>query len=131
MEKDIIKDKTILDTGFGYTLSMIGGKFRLPILYTLMEYGTVRFNELKKYIVNISARTLSTVLKEMEDEGLIVRKEYSSVVLKVEYSISDKAKQLYPLLDFISEWGDYMRSSGKEKRHSDDTMLESPTNAPV
>lgn len=126
MEKESIKDTTILDTGFGYTLSMIGGKFRLPILYTLMEFGTVRFNELKKYIVNISARTLSTVLKEMEDEGLIVRKEYASVVLKVEYSISDKAKQLYPLLDFISEWGDYMRAN----RQGSETILEHPTSAP-
>ena len=48
-----IKDANFEDTGFSYTLSLISGKYKMVILYCLMEYKTVRFNELRRYIRNI------------------------------------------------------------------------------
>ena len=61
-----IQDANLEDTGFHYTMSLIQGKYKMVILYTLMEFEVVRFNELKKYIRNISYKTLSYTLNELE-----------------------------------------------------------------
>ena len=79
-------------TGFSYTLSLINGKYKMTILYTLMEFGVVRFNEMKKYIGGISYKTLSATLKELEADGLIHRKEYPQIPPKVEYSLTERGK---------------------------------------
>ena len=63
------------DTGFSYTLSLISGKYKMVILYCLMEFKTVRFNELKRYLKKVSDKSLSQNLKELEADGLIARKE--------------------------------------------------------
>lgn len=54
MSERCISQENLCDTGFSYTLSLINGKYKMTILYTLMEFGTVRFNELQKYIGSIS-----------------------------------------------------------------------------
>lgn len=74
--KRCIASERLCDTGFSYTLSLISGKYKMTILYTLMEFGIVRYNELQRYIKGISYKTLSSSLKELEADGLIVRKEY-------------------------------------------------------
>lgn len=61
--KRCISDERLSATGFSYTLSLISGKYKMTILYTLMEFGVVRFNEMKKYIGGISYKTLSATLK--------------------------------------------------------------------
>ena len=70
MEKRCISQECLNNTGFSYTLSLINGKYKMTILYTLMEFGIVRFNEMKKYIGNISYKTLSSTLKELEADRL-------------------------------------------------------------
>ena len=60
-----ISQERLETTGFSYTLSLINGKYKMTILYTLMEFGVVRFNEMKKYIGGISYKTLSVTLKEL------------------------------------------------------------------
>ena len=59
-------------TGFGYTMSLINGKYKMIILYWLAEDGVIRYNELKRSIGNISHKTLSLSLKELEADDLIV-----------------------------------------------------------
>ena len=76
MIKDYIEKSNFEDTGFSYTLSLISGKHKMIILYCLLEFEIVRFNELKRYIKNISDKTLSNNLKELEADKLIIRKEY-------------------------------------------------------
>lgn len=93
------------DTGFGYTLSMIGGKYKMIILYWLAENKIMRHNELKRGINTIPFKTLSVILKELENDDLIVRKEYPQIPPKVEYSLSDRGRSLIPLLDLMCEWG--------------------------
>ena len=90
---------------FGYTLSMIGGKWRLVIMYWLVECETMRFNELKRKIGRITDKTLSRQLKDLEADGLIVRTEYPQIPPKVEYRLSEKGKSLYPLMEAMCEWG--------------------------
>ena len=63
MIKPYIENANFEDTGFSYTLSLISGKYKMVILYCLMEYEVVRFNELKRYLKRISDKTLSTNLK--------------------------------------------------------------------
>ncbi|MEK3787234.1 winged helix-turn-helix transcriptional regulator [Paenibacillus sp. FSL K6-1230] len=99
------KVKNIEDTPFGYTISLIGGKWKMVIMYLLAENETVRFNDLKRQIGAITYRTLSAQLKELEADGLVNRKEYPQVPPKVEYSLTDKAKTLLPILENLCEWG--------------------------
>ena len=109
MDKRCISAECLSDTGFSYTLSLINGKYKMTILYTLMEFGVVRFNEMKKYIGEISYKTLSTTLKELEADHLVHRKEYPQIPPKVEYSLTERGKSLIPLLDGMVEWGDKNR----------------------
>lgn len=100
------KVKQLTDTPFGYTLSLIGGKWRLVILYWLVEYEVVRFNEMKRLIGAITYRTLSAQLKDMEKDGLITRKEYPQIPPKVEYRISERGRSLMPIMEAMCEWGE-------------------------
>jgi DNA-binding HxlR family transcriptional regulator len=110
-----IQDADLQETGFSYTLSLISGKYKMVILYCLMEFGIVRYNEMKRYIKTISHKTLSTTLKELEADGLIDRKEYPQVPPKVEYSLTDCGKSLIPILDSMCEWGGMNRTSRNVK----------------
>ena len=81
-----------------------------------MEFGIVRYNELQRYIKGITYKSLSTSLKELEADGLIVRKEYPQTQIppKVEYSLSKRGESLMPILDEMCEWGDKNRT-GRSK----------------
>ena len=109
MIKDYIEKSNFEDTGFSYTLSLISGKHKMIILYCLLEFEIVRFNELKRYIKNISDKTLSNNLKELEADKLIIRKEYPQLPPKVEYRLSDRGKTLMDVLDQLCIWGENNR----------------------
>jgi len=106
MIKKYIEEANFEDTGFSYTLSLISGKHKMVILYCLMEYGTVRFNELKRYLKTISDKTLSANLKQLEADRLIVRTEYPQIPPKVEYSLSERGRSLMEVLDQLCIWGE-------------------------
>ena len=109
MIQNFIEKANFEDTGFSYTLSLISGKHKMVILYCLMEYEIVRFNELKRYLKNISDKTLSTNLKELESDWLIIRTEYPQIPPRVEYSLSDRGKSLMAVLDQLCAWGEKHR----------------------
>ncbi len=106
MKKCIEKNMNFEETGFAYSMSLISGKYKLPILYSLAFYGPFRYNELKRFLDPISFKTLTTNLKELADCGLIIRKEYQEIPPKVEYFLSDKGKSLMPILDKLCDWGE-------------------------
>lgn len=109
MNNRCISNESLESTGFSYTLSLINGKYKMTILYTLMEFGVVRFNEMKRYIGEISYKTLSANLKELEADKLVMRHEYPQIPPKVEYSLTERGKSLIPILDSMCEWGDKNR----------------------
>ena len=111
MSFECIKDARLEETGFNYTMSLIQGKYKMFILYALMGFGTVRFNEMKKFIGTISYKTLSSTLKELEADGLVHREEYPQIPPKVEYSLTERGKSLIPILDSMCEWGHQNRIS--------------------
>ena len=106
MIKNYIENANFEDTGFSYTLSLISGKYKMVILYCLMEFQVVRYNELKRYIKSISHKTLSNALKELEKDQLIIRTEYPQIPPKVDYSLSDKGQSLMQILDQLCIWGE-------------------------
>jgi len=109
MKHCIAPDTKLEDVGFGYTMSIIGGKYKMIIMYWLGEYGVLRHNALHRLIGKISFKMLSSTLKELESDGLIIRTAYSQMPPKVEYSLSDKGKSLIPILFEMCDWGDKHR----------------------
>lgn len=93
------------DTPFGYTLSLINGKWKMVILYLLAENQPVRYTELNRLMCNITEKTLSVQLRELEAAGLIIRKAYAEIPPKVEYSLSYKGLTLIPVFEMMCEWG--------------------------
>ncbi|WP_294581819.1 helix-turn-helix domain-containing protein [uncultured Thomasclavelia sp.] len=109
MIKDFIEDANFEDTGFSYTLSLISGKYKMIILYCLMEYQPVRFNQLQRYLKKVSDKTLSQNLKELVKDELIHREVYNQIPPKVEYSLTERGKSLMVVLDQLCIWGEQNR----------------------
>lgn len=109
MSERNISNECFRSTGFSYTLSLINGKYKMTILYVLTEFGVVRFNEMKKYIDEISYKTLSSTLKELEADKLVHREEYPQIPPKVEYSLTERGKSLIPILETMCDWGEENR----------------------
>lgn len=114
--------KELEDTPFGYTLKLIGGKWKMVILYLLAENDCLRFNELQKIIGTITYRALSSALKDLEADGLLIRTEYPQIPPKVEYTLSELGKSLIPVLEQLCWWGvqffpEEMERLKKEREH--------------
>ena len=82
----------------------------MPILYCLSKYEVVRYNELKRYLGKVTFKTLTDSLKGLELDGLVIRKEYTQVPPKVEYSLTEKGKSLIPMLTDLCAWGEEHRN---------------------
>ena len=100
-----IEEADFSRTGYSYTLSLISGKYKPIILYCLMEYEPVRFNEMQRYLGRVADKTLSQNLKELERDGLIRRKMYPEVPPRVEYSLTERGASLVAVLDKLCDWG--------------------------
>lgn len=83
---------------------VLGKRWSLHILKNLSTNGTVRFNELKRLIPEISSTVLSQRLLELEREGLVSKKIYSEVPIRVEYSLTVRTKELETILQQLSDW---------------------------
>ena len=105
MIKKYIEQANFEDTGFSYTLSLISGKHKMVILYCLMEFGPVRFNQMQRYLGKIADKTLSATLKELERDGLIHREMYPEIPPKVEYTLTERGRSLMRVLDQLCTWG--------------------------
>lgn len=85
---------------------VLSGKWTLYILFLLKENDTIRFNELQRMMPdNMTATTLSRQLKQLEEAGLILRKEYSQIPPKVEYSLSAIGREFGIVINSLGEWG--------------------------
>ena len=104
-----IEEADFSETGYSYTLSLISGKYKPVILYCLMEYEPVRFNEMRRYLGNLADKTLSQNLKELETDDLIERKVYAQIPPKVEYSLTERGRSLVKVLDKLCLWGEKNR----------------------
>jgi DNA-binding HxlR family transcriptional regulator len=90
---------------FAYAMSLIDGKWKMHILFWLWKKQILRYGELKRSLGTISHKMLSTQLKELEVDNLIIRKEYPQIPPKVEYSLSERGLTIMPVLQCLCEWG--------------------------
>ena len=90
---------------FAYAMSLIDGKWKMHILFWLWKKQVLRYSELKRALGTITHKMLSTQLKELEKDNLIIRNEYPQVPPKVEYSSSPRGLTLMPVLECLCKWG--------------------------
>ncbi len=91
---------------FDATMHMIQGKWKIMIMYELAENGERRFGELQHHIKDVSHKTLTNQLRELEDDGLLTRHDFQTAEPHVEYQLTENGKSLIPILDAICTWGD-------------------------
>ncbi|CAM3420575.1 winged helix-turn-helix transcriptional regulator [Marinicrinis lubricantis] len=87
------------------TLHVIGGKWKMLIMWHLGKEGTKRFNELRSLIPGITQRMLVNQLRELEEDLIIHREVYPVVPPKVEYSLTEHGQSLMPILESMYQWG--------------------------
>lgn len=97
------------------TLTLIGDKWKVLILRDLLP-GTKRFGQLKKSIGNVSQKVLTAQLRDMEENGLVIRKVYAEVPPRVEYSLTTLGQSLKPILDSMWNWGQAYKASVSERK---------------
>ena len=86
-------------------IQMLQGKWKLQILYELCIKSPMRFGELKKMLKPITNAALTNALKELEISELIQRIQYNEMPLRVEYSLTEKGRDLMPVFYAIYQWG--------------------------
>ena len=88
----------------GESLKVIGGKWKLRIICTLYVDGTQRYNDLVHKTRGVTNAMLSSSLKELEADGIIVRKQYEEIPPRVEYSLTERGRGLWPILHRLAHW---------------------------
>jgi DNA-binding HxlR family transcriptional regulator len=91
------------------SLDVIGGKWKMPILWRLKE-DAKRYGELRKSLPKVTHKMLTQQLRELEQDEIITRKVYPEVPPKVEYSLTLLGKSVIPVIDMLREWGEEYRS---------------------
>lgn len=99
-----------------YALDIVGQKWKLPIMWYLLKNESTRYNELKRSVKGITNMMLTKSLKELEEHGLIIRKQYEVIPPRVEYSLTERGKELIPTLDSLYDWGKKQIEIDKAKK---------------
>jgi len=92
-----------------YTLNLIGGKWRLQVIWALSQNGTMRYNELRRAVEGITNMMLTKCLKELEAYEVVKRVQYMEVPPRVEYSLTENGEKLIPALKALANWGKEMK----------------------
>lgn len=120
--KQLFETDTTIEERFGKcpfatAQSLISGKWAILILHYL-EDGPVRFNELQRLMPKMTHATLPVQLKNLVENGLVERKQYESVPVKVEYSLTEIGKEFRPVMDALQEWGEKYIDCMSDKSNS-------------
>lgn len=99
------------------TLALIGGKWKGVVLWHLLQ-GTLRFNEIRRRLPNVTQRMLTNQLRELETDGFVIRTVYPEVPPKVEYSLSERGRSLEPVIVALKVWGE----TNAEYVHNGETL---------
>ncbi len=99
----VYREKTY-KCGIDVTLAVVGGKWKASILWHLAQE-TMRFSALQRQFSDTTRKMLTQQLRELEADGLVHRKVYPQVPPKVEYSLTEKGRSIYPILERMCDWG--------------------------
>ena len=101
---NINRESLINKCPVNFTLELIGGRWKTLILFNLQKKA-MRFSELKRALPGITEKMLTQQLRELEADNLLTRTVYAEVPPRVEYSLTDLGKSLWPVMDNIAQWG--------------------------
>ena len=97
----------------GESLKVIGGKWKMRIICTLYVDGTQRYNDLVRKTTGVTNAMLSASLKELEADGILLRKQYEEIPPRVEYSLTERGRELWPILHQLAHWAIGERCDGE------------------
>ena len=100
----MIKKENLPECPVATTVELIGSKWKLLILKYLLNK-TMRYNELKREIDGISQKVLTSTIKSMVEDGIVIRTSYPEVPPRVEYSLSEIGESMRPVIDVMADWG--------------------------
>ncbi|WP_276485498.1 winged helix-turn-helix transcriptional regulator [Paraflavitalea pollutisoli] len=103
-----LNEQFITECDLTYAVNMLAGRWKLQLLARLSKK-TYRFHELSEAYPHITERMLSMQLKALEQDGLVIRTVYAEVPPRVEYTLTERAVELMPILDRLSAWGKKQR----------------------
>ena len=122
-KKPLPKEKNIYETDCPilYAMKLVGQKWKLPILWYIAdaENQTLRYRELERKVVGITATMLTKCLRDLEQDKFITRKQYSTVPPTVEYSLAERGKTLIPALEPLYQWADVQMKRENKIQTSD------------
>ena len=98
------KYKKTISCPLEYGLQVFGGRWKAKIIYALSENGVLRYSEIRKEVKDISDTLLTSNLKELIQDEIVERKQYSEIPPRVEYSLSKKGQSVVPILKSIMDW---------------------------
>src|SRR5689334_12416701 len=101
---DKLTDSNLLNCPVTATMGVIGGKWKLLILYLIFNEVN-RFGKMNMMLKDISKQMLTTQLRELENDGIVERKIYPEIPPRVEYFITPKGQTLLPIIDLMRDWG--------------------------
>ena len=107
------KEKILPECPVAMTVSLIGSKWKLLIMRNLLSRPW-RFNELQKSIDGISQKALTEALRSMEADGIVNRKVFPEVPLRVEYSLTELGESMRPIFQSMESWGLAYREQRQE-----------------
>lgn len=108
----MIKKENLPECPVATTVQLIGSKWKLLILRDLLT-GAKRYNELKKSLSGISQKVLTSSLKSMVEDGIVIRTAYSEVPPRVEYSLSPLGESMRPVISAMEQWGHEYKNNTK------------------
>ena len=92
--------------GLKKVINIVGGKWKIMILCVIDKDEVVRYGDLRRAVYGITNTMLAQSLKEMESDGLVIRKQYDEMPVRVEYRLTDRAKSIIPILLELKKWGE-------------------------
>lgn len=107
-------------------VDVLFGRWTTPILWTLHEHGVQRFVELQRRIGTVTAKVLTQRLRQLERDGLVLRRYYAQVPPRVEYEITELGRSLGPLLAELTSWGRHHLPAIEQARARFDTSAPTP-----
>ena len=94
------------DCGLKKVINIVGGKWKIMILCIIDKEEVVRYGDMRRSIYGITNTMLAHSLKELEEDGMVTRTQYDEMPVRVEYSLTEKAKSIIPILLELKKWGE-------------------------
>jgi DNA-binding HxlR family transcriptional regulator len=105
MEQQMMAQKCIVALGpVRDALYVLNGKWKLPIIIALLQ-GNRRFGEIQKAVDKIASKVLSNELKDLEQNGFLIRKVHDTFPVNIEYTLTDYSTTLGPVISSLHDWG--------------------------